>query len=284
MSKRPALRYHGGKWLLASWIIQHFPQHRIYTEVFGGAASVLIQKEKSYAEIYNDKDDDVVNLFRILRDEKSSNILRELLENTPFAREEYKLAYKEAIDPIEKARRLIVRSFMGFGSDAHNPAKISGFRANSNRSGTTPAHDWTTYPKNIDILSQRLRGVVIENRCALEILLQHDGKETLHYIDPPYVHSTRSNKSRKNNSEYRYELTDDQHIELLELTRSLKGMIVISGYPNKIYDYRLRDWMRVERKSFADGARERTEVLWINDAASTHAPQLDIFQSLEKTA
>lgn len=135
--RRPILRYHGGKWLLAEWIISNFPPHRVYVEPFGGAASVLLQKRRTYAEIYNDLDGEVVNLFRVVRDDGLR--LRQMLELTPFARDEFKLSYETSDDPIEQARRTVVRSFMGFGSNSHN--KLTGFRSNSNRSGTTPAHD-----------------------------------------------------------------------------------------------------------------------------------------------
>jgi DNA adenine methylase len=262
---RPVLRWHGGKWLLAPWIIEHLPAHRVYVEPFGGAASVLVRKPRSYAEVYNDLDVDVVNLFRVLRSDRAMELV-EALRLTPFSREDFALAYDQADCDVERARRLVVRSFMGFGSNGH--ARVTGFRANSNRSGTTPAHDWANYPDALAAVIGRLRGVVIENRDALAIMAAHDGPETLHYVDPPYVFETRSDLSK----DYAHELSDEDHRALLAFLRTLRGKVVLSGYPHPLYEEALADWRRLERKALADGARERTEVLWINAAAS--APSL----------
>jgi DNA adenine methylase len=268
---RPVLRWHGGKWRLAPWIIGHFPPHRIYVEPFGGAASVLLRKPRSYAEVYNDLDDDVVNLFRVLRDDTSRNgsSLVDHLIHTPFARSEFEVAYHETDDPVERARRLIVRSFMGFGSDGHNAAVRTGFRSASNRSGTTPAHDWANYPDVLERIITRVRGVVIENRDATVVMRAHDGPETLHYVDPPYLPETRSNKSRKGGARYhayRHEMTREDHLRLLATLCELRGMVALSGYPHADYDAALRGWGRVEIAALADGARTRTEVLWFNPA------------------
>ncbi|MQX28984.1 DNA adenine methylase [Sinorhizobium meliloti] len=255
------MRWHGGKWILAPWIIEHFPTHRVYVEPFGGAGSVLMRKQPSYAEIWNDLDGEVVNLFRVLRSDRAD----ELVENirlTPFAREEFSLAYTNCEDAVERARRLIIRSFMGFGSNGHN--KPTGFRANSNRSGTTPAHDWVNYPDSLSTVVARLRGVTVESRDAREVMRQHDGPDTLHYVDPPYVMDTRSDSG----ADYAHELTDDDHLSVLDCLRSLEGMVILSGYPSSLYDGALPDWRRVERTALADGAKERTEVLWINQNAS----------------
>lgn len=261
--ERPAVRWHGGKWLLAPWIISHFPPHRIYVEPFGGAASVLLRKARSYAEVYNDLDDSIVNLFRVMQHERQAARLHELLRLTPFARREFELArdLDGTNDPVEQARRLIVRSFMGFGSNAHN-GRATGFRANSNRRGTTPAYDWAHYPDALPALIERFRSVVIEHRDAATVMAAHDGPQTLHYIDPPYVPDTRS-KHRM----YRHELDLDGHAKLLEFVKGLEGMVVLSGYSHALYDEALAGWMRVERKAFADGARPRIEVLWINQSA-----------------
>jgi DNA adenine methylase len=254
---RPVLRWHGGKWNLAPWVIGFFPRHRCYVEPFGGAASVLIRKPRAYAEVYNDLDGDVVNLFRVLRSDRAAELV-EQVRLTPFAREEFAAAYGQSDDPVERARRLITRSFMGFGSNGHN--RSTGFRANSNRSGTTPAHDWSNYPDALCMIVDRLQGIVIENRDAKLTMAAHDGSETLHYVDPPYVFATRADLSK----DYAHELTDEDHSELLTFLRSLKGTVILSGYPHPLYDESLPDWYRVERKHLADGARERTEVLWIN--------------------
>ena len=284
MPKRPALRWHGGKWLLAPWVIQHLPPHRVYVEPFGGAASVLVRKPRSYAEVYNDLDGDVVNLFRVLQHERATARLIGLLTVTPFAREEFELAYQPATEPVERARRLIIRSFMGFGSNGHNARVTTGFRANSNRSGTTPARDWWNLPPNLEAIAERFRGVVVESRDACEVMAAHDGPETVHYVDPPYLPETRSLKNpydlkyragkgtAHRSGMYEYEMTAADHERLLEFLLGLKGGVVLSGYPSPLYDGVLAEWTRIERAAHADGARDRTEVLWINAVA---AEQLD---------
>lgn len=256
---RPALRWHGGKWLQAREIIKHFPAHRVYVEPFGGAASVLLQKPRSYAEVYNDLDQDVVNLFRVLQ--SAPDALLQLLKVTPFSRDEFVLAYEPSDCPIERARRLIIRSFMGFGSNSH--ARATGFRSNSNRSGTTPARDWQNYPECLHAIVERFRGVVIENADGLRVASTHDAATTLFYVDPPYVRETRDS-----GADYTHELDGGGHAALLTHLRLLRGMVVLSGYPHPMYDEALPDWRRVERAALADGARPRTEVLWINPACA----------------
>jgi DNA adenine methylase len=268
--KRPLLRWHGGKWKLASWIIKHLPDHRIYVEPYGGAGSVLLRKPRAYAEIYNDLDDEVVNLFRVLQDRTLSAELDRLLRLTPFARSEFELAYAPSDHPVERARRLLIRSFMGFGSDGHNRAVTTGFRATSNRSGTTPAHDWMNYPDALVAIVDRLSGIVIENADACAVMKRHDRRTTLHYVDPPYLPETRSAKSRKGGGKYhayRHEMSEEDHDAMLATLSRLRGMVVISGYPSDLYEDRLKRWGRVECAARADGARARTEVLWLNPAA-----------------
>jgi DNA adenine methylase len=276
---RPLLRWHGGKWLLAPWIISHFPPHQVYVEPFGGAASVLLRKPRSYAEVYNDLDAEAVNLFRVLRRPKLAARLVAALELTPFSRLEFNGAYRLVKDPVERSRRLITRSFQGFGSDGATGDYRTGFRSNSNRSGSTPAADWRNYPDALAAIVDRLQGVVVECRDAVDVMLAHDGPDTLHYLDPPYQLELRSRTNRRRGGgTYRHELTREQHAELLRVVCGLAGMVVVSGYPDDLYDQMLAGWSRRERVALADGAAPRTEAIWINPAAvarMAHGPLFD---------
>lgn len=257
---RPLVRYHGGKWKLAPWILQFFPEHRVYIEPFGGGGSVLLRKKRAYAEIYNDLDSEIVNLFKVARDMRDE--LVDALKLTPFSRVEFNLSYHPSNNLVEQARRTLVRSFMGFGS-ASVSMQTSGFRANSNRSGTTPAHDWANYPKCLDAIVERLQGVVIENRDAFACIDAHANEQSLVYVDPPYVKSTRYLKNKTHC--YRYEMDDNDHIKLSEKLHELICPVVLSGYPSDLYDRELySDWYRFTKPSFADGAKRREEVVWIN--------------------
>jgi DNA adenine methylase len=274
--KRPVLRWHGGKFRMAPWIISQFPQHRIYVEPYGGAASVLLRKPRSYAEVYNDLDEDVVTLFRVLRDPAASQHLIEQLRLTPFSRTDFVNAYEIVSDPVERARRLIIRSFMGFGSDGHNAAAgKTGFRSDSKRRGTVPAHDWRDYPDCLVNIIERLQGVVIENRPALKVMQQHDSATTLHYVDPPYLPETRGGNAGGIPNCYAHEMTFEQHQELLNFLKTLRGSVVLSGYASSLYDHELKSWRRVTKQTFADRARPRVEVIWMNEAAaSSHQTRL----------
>lgn len=266
----PLIRYHGGKFRLADWVIRHFPKHTCYTESFGGAAGVLLQKPRAYAEVYNDLDGEVVNLFRVLRNEDDRNKLIELLVFTPYSRVDFQEAWEPCDNSIEKARRLIIRAQMGFGSAGASKG-ITGFRIDTKRAYGTAQSLWVTYPNHLADVGQRLSGVLIENRPAIQILRDHDGAETLHYVDPPYVHDTRYSGA-KTGRVYRHEMTDHDHEELLKVLLNLDGKVIVSGYPSEIYNDYLGKWKRVDtsaRISSGRGTDTRTECLWISPKAQS---------------
>jgi DNA adenine methylase len=256
--KRPIVRYHGGKFLLADWIISYFPEHKGYIEPFGGGASVLLKKPRSYFEVYNDLDDEIVNVFRVVRD-NGAELLRRL-ELTPFSRVEYRNTFcMEDKDPVERARRSVFRSFAGFGSAAMSKPG-TGFRSNSNRSGTTPAIDWRNYPEHISNFIERLRGVIIENKSYESVIKQHDAGGVLIYADPPYVHETRS---KDKPDEYKFEMTNEEHEILLERLKSAIGFVIISAYETDLYNDILKGWHK-EKKTIKISGKERTEILYIS--------------------
>lgn len=259
---------------MSSWIIKHFSPHKVYTEAYGGAGSVLIKKPRAYSEVWNDLDREVVTLFRVLRNKSQSAALRKALYLTPYSRDEFDLAYKLADDPVEIARRLTIRCYLGFGTPAHNRTTKTGFRSNSKRSHTTPAHDWANYPGALGATIKRLRGVIIENKDAIKVLIQHDGKDTLHYVDPPYVHATRSG-TQDSRKRYSYELYDHDHENLARVLKGLNGMAVLSGYPGDLYKKLYKGWTTFRKKAMADGARERIEILWLNKAAASNLRGID---------
>jgi DNA adenine methylase len=264
--KRPVLRYHGGKFRLAAWIRSFFPPHTIYVEPFGGAGSVLLTKPRAYAEVFNDMDGDVVNFFKVLRDPASRSALCEACELTPYAREEFEAAFLPTDEPIERARHLAIRAAMGFGS-AGATKETTGFRIDSSRKHLTAYHDWDRYPAAVAAVGDRLKGVLIECRPAIEVMLQHDGPDTLHYVDPPYLHSTRVRASTKVLRYYKHEMTDWQHEDLITALRNLQGFVVLSGYHSELYAKRLADWSEQStraRKSSFRGTGISTEVAWLN--------------------
>lgn len=263
----PALRYHGGKFRLAPWILQFFPPHGCYVEPFGGAAGVLLQKERSYAEVYNDLDGEIVNLFKVLRDPSSRAALVEACKLTPYAREEFELAYEPASDPIECARRTCVRAAMGFGS-ADATKGVTGFRTDTRRKYGTAQHLWAEYPETLGAIGERFRGVLVENRDAVEVMRAHDGPDVLHFVDPPYMHEARN---PRNGNCYRHELDDNGHLRVLNALHALEGMVVVCGYRTPLYDEALREWTRYETAARISGGRGtsmRTEVVWLNQACT----------------
>ena len=268
----PLLRYHGGKFRIADWIIGHFPKHSTYVEPFGGGASVLLNKMPCDLEIYNDLDSDVVNFLKVLRCDIKRTKLIQQIELTPYARDEFLEAYGHTDCEIEKARRLIVRAQMGFGSAGATKGR-TGFRCTGGRNKAYETKLWNEYPERITHAIKRLKDVYIENDDALKIIKQYDSEETLFFVDPPYLCSTRDSGTKA----YKHDLTDDQHIELLDLLLSTKGKVILSGYRSDLYEEKLKSWKMLCKSTQASGALggvSREEILWINPQAKK---QSDLF-------
>lgn len=266
----PAVRYHGAKWQLAEWIIGHFPPHGVYVEPYGGGGAVLLSKPRSRMEVYNDIDSQIVNVFRVLRDPRKAELLENLLVLTPYSREEFDLTYRPCRNRVEQARRTIVRGFLGRSNHGTSGQHRTGFRYNDH-AGTCAQVVWSRYPDRIQAFCRRLSGVVIEHKPAMDVIDRIDGSrngpQALYYCDPPYVHASRQAGAESQRA-YRHEMSDGEHRELAERLHSVKGMVVISGYPTELYEELYGDWEYVEQRAYADGSKPRTERLWLSPSVS----------------
>ncbi len=231
---------------------------------------MLLLKQPVAAECYNDIDDRIVGFFRVLRDPEQSAELQRRASLTPYARAELEWAFGEPIDAIDAAHRLLVRSFMGHGSDSATRTTRTGFRARLTQGRGLPSHEWATWADSIPAFRERLAGVLLDNDNALRVIDRMDSRSTLIYCDPPYVHSTRSAMSGRTSTTngYRHEMTDADHEALAARLLRVDGMAVVSGYPCELYDDMFAGWTTAQRRHVADTGKFRTEKVWLNEACT----------------
>ena len=239
---RPALRYHGSKWLLAPWIIKHIRPHELYCEPYGGAAAVLLRKPRSKMEVYNDIDSEVVNFFSVLRSH-SKELIRSIIL-TPFAKEEYTLSQTPTSDPIEHARRFYIRSHMSIAGPTalHNPGwrrQVIYSKKDTPNSGMVPAAVSFSKTCHLWDIAKRFKGITIEHDSATNIINRYDTPNTCFYIDPPYPLSTRSSTKPHH---YAHDMTDTQHTQLSAQLHDTQGSILVSSYRSELYDELYADW------------------------------------------
>lgn len=268
MIDRPALRYPGGKFAVASEILKFFPQHDCYVEPFGGGASLLLQKHPSLIEVYNDLDGQVVNFFRVLR-ERSEELIS-AINLTPYSRREHKLSFEETNDSLESARRLYVRLWQGYGGTL---TKDGGWRF-IKRTGHDVAGNFSD-TQHLWAIAKRLKRVQIENDSAERVIFRYDSPETLFLIDPPYLHETR-----KETKFYRHEMTDEQHESLCELLLNLQGKVIVCGYGSELYDRYFASWQRIAYRGSSNGGGNREEILWLSP--NCRSEQLSLFDLLTR--
>jgi DNA adenine methylase len=246
--KRPVLNYFGGKFRISKKVIELLPPHEIYIEPMCGAASILFRKPPSNVEVINDIHGDVVNFFRVLRENYKE--LQDKLKFTPYSREEYYSCLEKTDCPIEQARRTYVRAWLGIGNSIDNN---NGFRRAIAEKAAI--RSWINHIDSLEMFAQRLRSVVIENIDYRQIIAKYDRNDTLFYIDPPYLLGTRTSEK------YKHDWTDAEHEELVEILKTIKGKCILSGYDNQIYD-RLTGWKKILIPTQGT-YKPIVEVLWI---------------------
>lgn len=254
---KPVLKYPGSKWKIVSEIVKLIPKHHSYLEPFFGSGAVLFNKNPSHIETINDLDLDVVNLFQCIRENPEK--LSRLVTATPYSRKEYDDTYAEAeaLDPYEKARKFLVRCWQGYGYRT-NGQKVGWKNDVQGRERAYALKKWYCLPEQINEVAERLRMVQIEHRPALEVIKRFDDEKVFMYLDPPYVLQTRSQK------QYKHEMTDADHGEMLETLLKSHAKIMISGYESDLYSKYLSGWKKKVFSSCAEGGLPRKEVIWMN--------------------
>lgn len=257
--------WYGGKQYLVNDLLSLLPQqHEVYVEVFGGAAAVLFGKPPSPVETYNDLDSGLVNFFRVLRDPRRAQQLRQQLDLTPYAREEWSeccATWLDAPDEVEMARRWYMAVQGSFGKHLGSG---TGWSFSKTR-GHDKAHSFRAAIDELPRFTERLRHVQVDHDSFERVIRRYDGAETLLYCDPPYLPETRTRADR-----YRHELTREDHQRLLDMLHHAAGMVLLSGYRSEMYDLALAGWQRVDINTHvwsANGMRpKRTECVWLNPA------------------
>jgi DNA adenine methylase len=265
-SKLIAFGWYGGKFSHLDWLLPLLPPAQHFCDVFGGSAAVIINRHPAPVETYNDIDGEVVNFFRVLREQKDALI--EAIGLTPFSREELSIACNETtegLSALERARRFFVRARQVRTGLAQTAS--AGRWAHcvlTSRAGMAGAVSrWLGSNEDLSLIAQRLLRVQIENAPALEVITRYDSAETLFYCDPPYVHATRGDSKA-----YAYEMSDADHRALAEALHNVKGKVALSGYCGPLYDELYADWQCVEvpAKLCHSVKQLRAEALWVNYA------------------
>lgn len=255
---RSVLKYPGSKWNIANQIVSMLPKHHSYVEPFFGSGAVLFSKNPSRIETINDLDNDVVNLFRCIKED--SEKLARLVATTPFSRTEYDEAFENCqntTDQYEKAVRFLTKCWQGHGFRT-NGYKCGWKNDVQGRERAYALWNWYRLPEWILDIAERLRMVQIENRPAIEVVKRFNHKNVLMYLDPPYIFGTRSGK------QYKHEMSDAEHEELLTTLLQSEAQIIISGYESDMYNDYLKDWNKKTFQSNAEYGLKREEVVWFN--------------------
>ena len=274
---RSPLQWFGGKGNFTQNLLPLIPEHHCYCEVFGGAGSLLFAKEPSKVEVYNDVDGDVVAFFKLFHNETQLERFQYKCRYTPYSREtflDFRDTWKSQTDPLERIYRWFILNRMAFSAMMNQPrtgCSMSGLK-NTARSRF---HD---YVDNLGAYAERLRGVQIDNRLYDTVINTYDSSATFFYLDPPYLPDTRSHGG------YAHEMTLDDHERLVERLKSVEGLVLLSGYPNDLYES--LGWHRADietvaysglRKGDKDNkSKSRTECLWRNYVLPDESTQLEL--------
>jgi DNA adenine methylase len=238
---------------MAQTIISLMPEHQNYLEPFAGSLAVFFNKPVVLCETINDLDGRLTNLYCQMREHPEK--LANLIALTPYSREEQKLSYEISDNPLEDARRMMVRLWFSIGGKTSHH---SSFRRNTTWRGPYNTQTWRKVPEIILEAAERLKNAQIENRPAIQLIQEFDDPETLIYVDPPYL------PELLNNHYYSYEMTMEEHIQLLDVLNHSISKIILSGYESDLYNDKLKKWESIIIPTATFTGKKQNEVLWFN--------------------
>ena len=267
------MKYPGSKWNMAKTIVSLMPEHKSYLEPYFGSGAVLFTKPVAPIETINDISGDVVNLFRTIREHKDE--LAAAIYYTPYSEQEYEQAFNDQSEnPVERARLFLIRSLQSHGFSTYRKV---GWKVDvQGREKSYCVKHWNEIPNIIHETAERLKKVQIANTEAVELIRRFNYDNVFIYLDPPYMLEARSSKRKQ----YEYEMTEADHIRLLETISKSKAKIMISGYQTDLYDEILKSWNRHEYSATAQMGLPRKEILWTN----YEEHQISIAEFMEETA
>jgi DNA adenine methylase len=269
------LKWHGGKSNLAGRIVALMPPHLHYVEPFFGGGAVLFARDpddqrlwlpphKGVSELVNDINGRLINFWRVLKDSELFARFMRIVDCIPMSRVEWQSAHDhtDGEDPVLDAVALFVDCRQSRAGCMTSFTATTRNRTRRQMNGNVS--EWLGAVDGLPPVRDRLRRVLIENKPAIDVIMAEDTLGTHFYCDPPYLHETRVSTDA-----YAFEMTKQNHRELLDTLRQCKGTVMLSGYPSELYDSVLHDWTRHEfdlPNNAAGGKTKRRmiEVLWCN--------------------
>jgi DNA adenine methylase len=260
-----AFGWYGGKFSHLDWLLPLLPDAHHYCEPFAGSGAILLNRAPSPVETYNDMDGEVVNFFRVLREQKDA--LTEAIGLTPFSREEFGIAcsLEPDLTPLERARRFYVRARQvrtGLAQTA-TLGRWANCKDTSRAGMSGVVSRWLGGVDALPQIAERLLRVQIENRPAIDVIKLYDSERTLFYADPPYIHDTRGDSNA-----YGYEMTDAQHRDLADVLNGVQGRVALSNYDCALMNelYPAPRWLKTtgEERTIHSTKDKRREALWTN--------------------
>ena len=257
------ISWYGGKQYMVRHLLSLIPVHSTYVEPFGGGAALLLNKPPSPLEVYNDINPHLVNFFTVLREDFER--LHRYLILTPYSREEHRYACdsytNERLDRTERAALFWIATQQSLNGITGGAWARNRFYSRCGMAKKVSA--WIGMLYRLPEIAQRLASVQIECSDFEEVFAKYDSPHAFFYLDPPYLHETRVSRKA-----YEYEMTEEDHIRMLEAIKCVTGRVLLSGYANDLYGRYLKDWNRLEfdavTHSSLKSRSRRVEVLWLN--------------------